>query len=53
MKIGIATDHNGVEEKKILIKYLSELGYEVKDYSVNNTPIDDYPDLLLKFLWQS
>ncbi len=44
MKIGIATDHNGVEEKKILIKYLSELGYEVKDYSVNNTPIDDYPD---------
>ena len=44
MKIGIATDHNGVEEKKILTKYLSELGYEVKDYSVNNTPIDDYPD---------
>lgn len=44
MKIGIATDHNGVEEKKVLIEYLQELGYEVIDYSTNNTPIDDYPD---------
>lgn len=44
MKIGIATDHNGVEEKKVLIEYLKELGYEVVDYSTNNTPIDDYPD---------
>lgn len=44
MKIGIATDHNGVEEKKELIEYMQELGYEVVDYSTNNTPIDDYPD---------
>lgn len=44
MRIGIATDHNGVEEKKILIAYLEELGYVVEDFSQNNTPIDDYPD---------
>ena len=44
MKIGIATDHNGVEEKKVIINYLKESGYEVVDYSTNNTPIDDYPD---------
>lgn len=44
MKIGIATDHNGVEQKKEIIKYLEGLGYEIIDYSKENTPIDDYPD---------
>lgn len=44
MKVGIATDHNGVNEKRELIEYLNTLGYEVIDYSTNNTPIDDYPD---------
>lgn len=44
MKIGIATDHNGVEQKIELIYYLNSLGYEVIDYSKNNTPTDDYPD---------
>ena len=42
MKIAIATDHNGVNEKQELIKILSE--YEFLDKSTNNTPIDDYPD---------
>ena len=44
MKIGIATDHNGVEQKQDIIKYLEEKGYEVVDYSPSNTSTDDYPD---------
>lgn len=43
MKIGIATDHNGVNEKHILIKYLMDLNCEVKDLSPNNYDTDDYP----------
>lgn len=43
MKIGIATDHNGVEQKRELINYLKDLGYEVTDCSQNNTPTDDFP----------
>ncbi|MBR6073397.1 MAG: RpiB/LacA/LacB family sugar-phosphate isomerase [Bacilli bacterium] len=43
MKIGIATDHNGVNEKKILIEYLTKKGYEMVDYSPKNDPLDDYP----------
>lgn len=42
MKIAIATDHNGVNEKKELIKMLSE--YEFIDKSPVNTDTDDYPD---------
>lgn len=44
MKIAIATDHNGVNEKKEIIKFLIEKNYEVIDYSPENTPTDDYPD---------
>ena len=43
MKLGIATDHNGVEQKKEIIEYLVSLGYEVEDFSPNNAPGDDYP----------
>lgn len=46
MKIAIATDHNGVEEKKQIINTLKE--YNFIDYSTNNTPIDDYPDFAFK-----
>ena len=42
MKIAIATDHNGVNEKEEIIKSLSQ--YEFIDKSTDNTPIDDYPD---------
>ena len=42
MKIAIATDHNGVNEKKELIRLLSE--YEFLDKSPVNTDTDDYPD---------
>ncbi len=44
MRIGIATDHNGVEEKKAIIIFLKENNIEVIDYSTDNTPTDDYPD---------
>ena len=42
MKIAIATDHNGVNEKKELIKILSQ--YEFIDKSEYNHSTDDYPD---------
>ena len=44
MKLAIATDHNGINEKKEIINFLINKGYEVMDLSPDNTPIDDYPD---------
>lgn len=44
MKIGIATDHRGVEQKKELINFLTNKGYEIVDLSPVNTPTDDYID---------
>lgn len=46
MKITIATDHNGVNEKQTLIKELNN--YEIIDMSTDNTPIDDYPDFAFR-----
>lgn len=46
MKIAIATDHNGVNEKKEIINKLSNC--EFLDLSTDNTPIDDYPDFAFK-----
>lgn len=48
MKVGIATDHNGVNEKKTIIIDLKSKGYEVKDFSTLNTPTDDYPDFAIE-----
>ena len=42
MKIAIATDHNGVEQKKYIIDHLKQ--YDFIDKSPNNNPTDDYPD---------
>ena len=47
MKIAIATDHNGVNEKKIIIETLKEK-YEFVDKSPNNYATDDYPDFALE-----
>ena len=44
MRLAIATDHNGVNEKKEIITFLRDKGYEVEDLSQDNTPVDDYPD---------
>ena len=46
MKIAIATDHNGVDQKKEIISKLTE--YEFLDKSPVNTPTDDYPDFALE-----
>lgn len=46
MKIAIATDHNGVEQKKVIINALSM--YEMIDKSPINTDIDDYPDFAVE-----
>lgn len=44
MRLAIATDHNGVNEKKEIISFLRDKGYEVNDLSQDNNPVDDYPD---------
>ena len=48
MKIGIATDHRGIEVKQNLTNYLKELGYYVVDYGTDNTESVDYPDYAFK-----
>ena len=48
MKIGIAADHAGFEQKQKLIKQLQGVGYELKDYGAYQIdPEDDYPDVVL------
>lgn len=48
MKIGIATDHRGVEVKQELINYLESEGYNVVDYGTNSEDAVDYPDYAFK-----
>ncbi len=43
MKIGIASDHVGMELKPTIIEFIKELGYEVEDYGPQNTERIDYP----------
>jgi len=43
VKVAIGTDHNGVEVKKEIKKYLTNKGYEVIDLSEHNSALDDYP----------
>lgn len=43
MKIGIATDHRGVELKQELTKYLESLGYTVINYGTDSEEPVDYP----------
>ncbi|HEX8462488.1 MAG TPA: RpiB/LacA/LacB family sugar-phosphate isomerase [Segetibacter sp.] len=48
MKIGIAADHAGFEQKQGLLKQLGEAGYEVKDYgALAYDAKDDYPDIIV------
>ena len=44
MRIGIASDHAGFEEKQLLVDYLRELGHEVIDRGPENDDRVDYPD---------
>ncbi|QCR22273.1 RpiB/LacA/LacB family sugar-phosphate isomerase [Pontibacter sp. SGAir0037] len=48
MKIGIAADHAGFEQKQNLVKQLREAGYSVTDYGAfEYNAQDDYPDIIL------
>ena len=44
MKIALGSDHGGFELKKEIISYLTENGYEIKDYGTNSTESCDYAD---------
>jgi ribose 5-phosphate isomerase B len=48
MRIGIATDHGGLELKKVLADRLRNAGHEVIDFGAHTmTPDDDYPDFVI------
>ena len=48
MKIGIAADHAGFEQKQLLFKQLVDQGYDVRDYgALTYDPADDYPDIIV------
>lgn len=47
MKIAIATDHNGISEKEVIINNLAS-EYTIIDKSPENTPTDDYPTFALE-----
>ena len=42
MKIGIANDHNGVELKQELTKFLEGMGYDVINFGTDTTDRTDY-----------
>jgi len=42
--IAIGADHAGFEYKVALVAWLSEKGYQVKDFGVNENKSVDYPD---------
>ena len=43
--ISIGCDHGGFELKNVLLKYLTELGYEYKDCGTFDENSVDYPDI--------
>ena len=43
MKVGIATDHHGIEIKQELTNYLISIGYDVINYGTDTTDMVDYP----------
>lgn len=45
MKIGIGSDHGGVNHKAAIIKHLEENGYTVTDYGTETGASVDYPDI--------
>lgn len=46
--IAIAADHNGVEMKGNLVKFLSKLGYRVNDLGSHGPEVVDYPFLCVE-----
>lgn len=48
MKIGIAADHAGFEQKQKLVEQLTQMGYDVTDYGASKyEATDDYPDIVV------
>src|SRR5215475_9154098 len=48
MRIGIATDHGGLELKNQLAAYLRSSGHEITDFgALSLAPGDDYPDFVI------
>ncbi|EOR93628.1 Ribose 5-phosphate isomerase B [Arcticibacter svalbardensis MN12-7] len=48
MKIGIAADHAGFEQKQQVVDLLTDAGYEVIDYGAHTyDATDDYPDIIV------
>ena len=46
MKVAIASDHAGFEYKEAIKVWLSENGYDVKDFGPSSTAPVDYPDFI-------
>lgn len=44
MKIGIGSDHGGVDLKQVVADYLASRGVEVVDYGTDTADSVDYPD---------
>jgi len=45
VKIAVASDHAGWQDKVWLVEYLESLGYEVVDFGTDSAEPCDYPDL--------
>ena len=44
MKIAVASDHRGLDQKSSIIAQLNDLGHEGLDYGADCTDSCDYPD---------
>ncbi len=44
MRIALASDHGGFEQKEQIRDWLTDQGYEVEDFGCNSTESVDYPD---------
>ena len=44
MKIAIGNDHAGYEIKMVVLEWLREQGYEIKNYGTDSPDSVDYPD---------
>jgi len=45
-KIALGSDHAGYEKKAVVIEYLKELGYKIKDFGTYSEESVDYPDFI-------
>ena len=43
--IAIGSDHGGFELKQEIAKFLTEQGYEIKDFGIHSSKSVDYPDI--------